>query len=141
MTRWLNGLQPWGVVLLRYVVGFTLLYHGWGKVVPAGGFHGHNTFAAMDQFCRHIAGMGLPYWMGYLSIFAEVVGGACLLVGLFVRFFSLLIAGNMVMAIVLVTRHRGYAGSEYPIAIFAMAVMLLLTGPGRWALDRRMGLI
>jgi putative oxidoreductase len=64
-----------------------------------------------------------------------------MLVGLFVRFFAFLIACDMVMAMVLVTGHRGYMASEYPIALLGIAVMLLLTGPGRWALDRRMGLI
>jgi putative oxidoreductase len=141
VTRWLNSLQPWGVVLLRYVLGFTLLYHGWGKVVPAGGFHGHNTMAAMDGFCKHVAALGVPYWMGYVAIFAEVVGGVALLIGLFVRFFALLAAGDMAMAIALVTWRKGYDGSEYPIALLAIAVMLLVAGPGRWAMDRRMGLI
>jgi len=65
----------------------------------------------------------------------------CLLIGLFVRFFSLLIAGNMIVAIVMVNRHHGYGGSAYSIALLAIATMLLLTGPGRMALDRRLGLI
>ncbi|HEY0263617.1 MAG TPA: DoxX family protein [Granulicella sp.] len=138
MVRWLNSLQPWGVVLLRLVVGFSLLYHGWSKVTP---FSMHNPLAPEQAFCRHIAAMGLPFWMGYISVFSEVVGGAALLVGLFVRFFALLAAGNMVFAMVLVTRHRGYEGSELPLMLFAMSVMLLLTGPGRLAIDRRLGLI
>lgn len=139
MTRWLNSLQPWGVVLLRFVVGFTLLYHGWGKVFPAGG-HGF-SLAGINRFCHFVATLGLPYWMGYLTIFTEVVGGACLIVGLFVRFFALMTVINISVAIVLVTSHKGYNGAEYTIAVFAMAVMLLLTGPGRLALDRRIGLI
>jgi len=141
VTRWLNRMQPWGVVLMRFALGFAMLYAGWSKVVPAGGFHGHNSLSAMHQFCARIASMGLPYWMGYLCIFAEVVGGAAMLVGLLVRFFALLIAGDMVFAIALVTWHKGYLGSEYPIMLMVIAVMLLLTGPGRFALDRRMGFI
>ncbi len=140
MTRWLNSLQPWGVVLLRLVLGVAMLYNGWDKVVPAGGFHGHTNFSAVDHFCRYVVGLGLPYWLGYVATFAEVVGGLCLVVGLFVRFFALLIAGDLLVALVLVNRHHGYTGSEYSLALCAVAVMLLLTGPGTWAIDRKMGL-
>jgi putative oxidoreductase len=140
MTRWLNSLQPWGVLLLRLVVGFTLLYHGWGKVFPAGIAHGF-SMAGIDRFCHFVSTLGLPSWMGYLTIFTEVVGGACLMVGLLVRLFALFTAINISFAIILVTSHKGYNGAEYTIAILAMAIMLLLAGPGRLALDRRIGLI
>ena len=141
MTRWLNGLQPWGVVLLRIVLAVAMLYSGWGKVFPAGGFHHHLSFAGVDHFCRYVGTLGVPYWMGYVAVFAEVIGGLGMLFGLFVRFFAFLIAGDMLFAILLVTGRHGYAASEYPLALMAMAVMVLLTGPGRMALDRRMGLI
>ncbi|WP_263385365.1 DoxX family protein [Granulicella arctica] len=141
MTRWLNSLQPWGVVLLRLVLGVAMLASGWEKVYSPNILHGHNTLAALDHYCHYIASLGLPYWLGYISAFTEVVGGLCLLIGLFVRFFSFLVAGNMLTAIVMVNRHHGYSGSAYSIALLAIATMLLLAGPGRLALDRRMGLI
>ena len=142
MIRWLNSLQPWGVVLLRFVVGIAMLANGWEKVYPSGGFlHSHNTFSALEHYCHYIASLGLPYWAGYISAFTEVAGGVCLIVGLFVRLFGLLIAGNMLVALIMVTRHHGYTACAYPAALLAMATMLLLTGPGRLALDRRIGLI
>jgi putative oxidoreductase len=139
MTRWLNGLQPWGVVLLRLVLGFTLLYHGWGKVMPEGSHA--ISMAGINRFCHFVSSLGLPGWMGYLTIFTEVVGGFGLIIGLFVRLFAFMTAVNIAIAISLVTGHKGYSAAEYTIAIFAMAVMLLLTGPGRLAVDRRIGLI
>ena len=141
MTRWLNTLQPWGVFLLRLVLGVAMIYNGWDKVYPEGGFHaGHSTITALDHFCKFVVTLGLPYWLGYVSAFVEVVGGLCLILGLFTRFFGLLIAGNMLVAIATVNRHHGYTGSQYSIALTAIALVLLLTGPGRWALDRRLGL-
>ena len=140
MTRWLNSLQPYGVVLLRLVLGAAMIYNSWRKVYPTGGFNGHNTFSAEQHFYQFVASLGLPNWLAYVSIFTEFVGGICLLAGLFVRFFGLLVAINMLMAIATVNRHHGYAGSEYSIALAALAVMLLLTGPGTMALDGRLGL-
>jgi putative oxidoreductase len=140
MTRWLNSLQPYGVVLLRLVLGAAMIYNSWDKVYPIGGFNGHYTFSPEQHFCHFVASLGLPYWLGYVSVFTEFVGGICLLAGLFIRFFSLLVAINMLVAIATVNRHHGYTGSEYSIALAAIAVMLLLTGPGTMALDRRLGL-
>ena len=140
MTKWLNNLQPWGVLLMRLVLGAAMLYNGWDKVVPKGGFHGHNTFSAVDHFCRFVVSLGLPYWLGCVSAFAEFVGGLCLLLGLFTRFFALLIAINMLVALVTVNIHHGYSSSEYTLALITLAVMLLLTGPGTLAVDRKMGL-
>ena len=141
MIRWLNSLQPWGMVLLRLVLGAALLYNGWDKVVPHGGFHGNNTLSAIDRFCHYVTTLRLPYWLGYVSVFTEIVGGICLLLGLFTRFFALLVTGNLLVALILVNRHHGYSGSEYTIALIAISIMLLLCGSGAAALDRGMGLI
>jgi len=140
MTKWLNSLQPWGALLMRLVLGAAMLYNGWAKVVPAGGFHGHNTFSAVDHFSRFVASLGLPYWLGAVSAFTELAGGFCLLFGLFTRLFGFLVAVNMLVALVTVNMRHGYSSSEYTLALIALAVMLLFHGGGALAIDRRMGL-
>lgn len=139
MTKWLNKLQPWGVLLLRLVLGWAMLYNGWDKVVPKGGFHGHNTFAAVDYFSQFVVHLGMPYWLGAVSAFTEFVGGFCLIVGLFTRLFAFLIAINMLVALITVNVHHGYTSSAYTLSLIAMAIMLLLAGPGAAALDRKLG--
>ena len=140
MTKWLTNLQPWGALLMRLVLGIAMLINGWHKVVPTGGFHGHNTFSALDHFCRFVVTLGLPFWLGCLSAFTEFVGGIALLLGLFTRFFCFLIVVNMLVALVAVNIHHGYSGSQYTLSLIALAVMLLVYGPGAWALDRKLGL-
>jgi putative oxidoreductase len=46
----------------------------------------------------------------------------------------------MLVAIAMVNRHHGYAGSEYSLALFVIALMLTFYGPGAAALDRRLNL-
>jgi putative oxidoreductase len=138
MSNSLNNLQPWGAFLLRLVLGVAMVSHGYGKVIPASGLHG-NTFAALNHHSHFVASFGLPYWLGYVSALTEFVGGILLLLGLFTRFAAFMIACNMLAAILLVTRHHGYPGSEYTLALFSMAVMLLFLGAGALALDRRIG--
>ncbi len=140
MTKFLTNLQPWGALLMRLVLGVAMLSNGWDKVVPAGGFHGHNAFSALDHFCRFVVTLGLPFWLGCLSAFTEFAGGIALLLGLFSRFFAFLIAINMIVALFAVNIHHGYSGSQYTLALITLAAMLLLYGPGAWALDRKLGL-
>ena len=139
MSRWLNRFQPWGVLLLRLVLGAAMIVNGSRKVIPRGGFHGGNTFAALQQYANNIATLGIPHWLGYISAFAEFVGGMFLVLGLLTRFFALLIAMNMIVALVAVDLRQGYAGTQYSLALASIAVMLLLTGPGKAALDRTLG--
>ena len=138
MTKTLNNLQPWGALLLRLVLGVAMIYHGYGKVVP-GSLHG-NVMGPMEHFSGFVAQMGLPRWLGYASALTEFVGGILVLIGLLTRFAAFLIAINMAFAITLVTRHHGYAGSDYPLALLAIALMLLFYGAGTLALDRKIGL-
>lgn len=140
MSKTLDNLQPWGAFFMRLILGAAMLYHGYSKVVPAGGFHGGNTFAAMERHSRLVASLGLPYWMGIVSALTEFVGGALILMGLFTRFVALMISINMLVAVVLVTRHHGYGGSEYALALLGIALMLAFYGSGVYALDRRIGL-
>lgn len=140
MTRWLNRMQPWGIFLLRIVLGLSMVVHGYPKVIPAGGLHTSSIGSALDHYARYVASLGLPEWLGYVSAFAEFVGGLCMIVGLFTRFFAFLIAVNMLVAILFVALRLGYSRSEYPLALAAMAFLLLLTGPGKANLDRRIGL-
>lgn len=128
MTKWLNSLQPFGALLLRLVLGAAMIFHGYDKVIPHGGLNHH---------VHYIASLGLPYWLGYVSAFAEFAGGILLILGLLTRFAAFLVAINMLVALVTVTRHHGYAGSEYSLTLFAIATMLLFYGAGALALDRK----
>ncbi len=127
-------------MLLRVVLGVAMLYHGYEKLIPPGGLHRSNPLAGLDYFNHFVVSLGLPYWMGYISVATEFLGGAFLIVGLLSRFWGLMVAGNMLVALWKVNSHHGYASSEYSIALVAMALMVLVAGSGALALDRRFGL-
>lgn len=139
MSGWLRSLEPWGATLLRLVLGVALVYHGHGKVIPSQGAASH-PLSAMQAYTHVIANLGLPGWLGYVSALTEFVGGILLVLGLLTRLAAFLAAGNMLVAVSAVTLHHGYKASEYPIALFAIAVMLMFAGGGAAAMDRRIGL-
>jgi len=140
MSKTLNNLQPWGALLMRLLLGAAMIYHGYDKVIPAGGFHGGNTFSALERHSHYVASLGFPYWLGIISALTEFVGGILLIVGLLTRFAAFMVAINMLVALIMVNRHRGYSGSEYSLALFAIALMLFFYGAGAYALDRKFGL-
>jgi putative oxidoreductase len=140
MIRSLNRLQPYALMLLRVALGVTMVYHSWGKVYSAQGFRTGHFLAAIQHFNETVVRLGMPAWLGYVSTMTEFFGGLFVTVGLLARFWGLMIAGNMLVAIWTVNRHHGYSGSEYSIALVTMALMLLTAGSGAWSLDRRMGI-
>jgi putative oxidoreductase len=130
MTKWLNSLQPFGALLLRLALGVAMIVHGYGKVIPHG---------ALGHHAHYIASLGIPYWLGYVSAFTEFAGGILLIIGFLTRFAAFMISIDMAVAIIFVNRHHGYSGSEYSLALFVIAAMLVFYGAGALALDRKIG--
>ncbi len=114
-----------------------MLNHGWNKVHPP---NWSQPFAGLQHNAHFIGSLGIPSWLGYVSALTEFLGGICLIVGLLTRLVAFMVAINMLVAIFAVTIHKGYAGSELAIELAAMAITLLVTGPGKAALDRKLGL-
>jgi putative oxidoreductase len=131
MTKFLNSLQPWGALLLRLVLGAAVIFHGYQKV---------STHAALHHFVHHVVTLGLPYWLGYVLAFTEFVGGILIVLGLFTRLASAMIAINLLGALFTVGIHQGFGDSSYPAELAAIAIMLCFYGAGALALDRRLGL-
>jgi putative oxidoreductase len=131
MTRWLNRFQPYGLFLLRLALGLSMTVHGYEKVIPHGALH---------HFTQYVASLGMPYWLGYVSAFTELIGGVFIILGLLTRLASAFIAINMLVALLTVGIHQGFSIYSSILELAAIAIMLLLAGSGRPALDRKFGL-
>lgn len=140
MIRMLNKLQPWGILFIRLALGSSMLHHGFQKLLPPGGLHAAHPLAGLEYFSTFVAMLGLPRWVGYVSVLTEFFGSVFVLSGLLTRLAAFIIAGNMVVALITIDRHKGYASLEYTLALISMAVLLVLTGAGTLALDRRLGI-
>ncbi len=133
MFSFLDRLQPFGSLVLRLVLGVIMLAHGYVKIIPRG---------ALYNFTHTVAHLGLPAWLGYVAAFTEFFGGILLILGLLTRLAALACAVDMAVAILKVHFHHGLTGQggyEYPLALFAIAFMLISTGPGLLAVDDLFG--
>lgn len=125
-----SNLQSWGLTILRAVVGIVFLIHG-GQKLFVYGFHGVAGF--MGQI-----GIPVPASAAVVVTLVEFLGGAALLLGLFTRWAALLIAIDMVVAILVVHLKGGFfnpKGYEYPLTLVAACVALALSGPGAASVD------
>lgn len=115
-----------GLLLLRLVGGLSLaLAHGMGKVPPSAGF-----LANVERL-----GFPLPALFAWAAGLAEFGGGLLLAIGLLTRPAALLVAGNFVLVTLVANAGQPFVEREKAILFLMVGLVLLLTGPGRYAAD------
>jgi putative oxidoreductase len=125
-------------LVLRVVLGALMVAHGYQKLM-----------SGPESFGRVLAGLGLPATtvLGYVVTYAELVAGALLVVGLLSRLAAVVLTVDLIVAIALVKVNVGLiaphgmgAGAELDLAFIAGFVAILFAGPGRFSLDRLIGI-
>jgi putative oxidoreductase len=121
--------------LVRVVVGAMFLMHVSGKFKIGAGAVAANIMAKN--------GLEPALTLAYLIMALELVGGICLVVGLFTRFFGAALAIEMLVALLAVHLPKGYAagggGYEYVLLIGAVCFLVALHGGGPYSVDRMIG--
>ncbi|HVR38816.1 MAG TPA: DoxX family protein [Thermoanaerobaculia bacterium] len=127
-------------LVLRIAAGLIFIPHGWAKVFGEGG---------PGAFAAGLPDLGIPAFLGYIAAYAELFGGALLILGLLTRLDAFLLACTIgVAAFVVKLPDALYEvqpgqiklfvvvrGLEIELALLAIAIALLLTGAGRISLD------
>lgn len=127
------GFAP---LALRIPVGIIFIAHGAQKLFGAFGGYG------LEGTGKFMASLGMPagYLMASLAGSAEFFGGIALLIGLLVRPASAVLAFTMLVAMFTVHISHGLFmsnnGYEYALSLLAVSVSLLISGAGRFSLDR-----
>jgi len=125
--RYLDRLQPLGLLILRLVLGSIMVAHSYWKV-----------FGGEHKVVEMVTNLGLPGWSAYLSIAAEFLGGLMLIVGVLTRCAALAIVIDMIVAIWKVHWKNGLLGNggyELPLSLAAIAFALMFFGGGPISLD------
>ncbi len=126
-----NRWEDWGVTVLRIVVGVIFLVHGGQKLFVWG-------FAGVAAFLEKI-GIPAPALAAPILTLVEFLGGVALILGLYARVAALLLAVDMLVAILAYHLPHGFfvpSGVEYPLTLLAATVALALLGSGEASLDR-----
>jgi putative oxidoreductase len=131
--RSLDKYRELGILLLRLGIGLMFVYHGWPKI--SGGVETWVKLGAAMKFM----GVGFaPAFWGFMSASAEFFGGILIAVGLLTRPVAMMMAFNMVVAVVLkFSTGAGMAGASQAIEVGIVFLSLILIGPGRYSIDAR----
>ncbi len=141
MFRWygnIGGAGSVGLLVLRLVVGAAFIIHGSSKIHDDTGWKFQNATTWMDKFPSPP-----PPYLQAAAIVAEFGGGIALVIGFLTPLFCLMIACTMAVAAFMVhipkgdpfVSAKGGPSFELAAAYFAVAVCLLLVGPGQFSLD------
>ena len=125
--RFLNKLQPLGLLAMRVILGIIFIAHSYRYV-----------FGGMAGFKHMVEGFGYPWWAAYLSKYTELLGGILVIFGLLTRLWGLGLAIDMAVAIDRVHWKSGLMGEnnyQLPIALAAIAFALIFFGGGPISLD------
>ena len=118
-----------GLLWLRILMGAGIAYHGYGKVF--GGM--------MERFTQGVTQMGFPApevfaWAAALS---EFLGGLFIIIGFLTRPAAFFVFFTMSVAAFITHSTDPLDVKELALAYWVMASALILTGPGKFSIDRR----
>jgi putative oxidoreductase len=127
----LRPYEPYLALLLRMVVGATMVMHGYPKLKTP------------KQTLQWTKGLGVPVAATYAAIILEFFGGIALIIGLIVPIVALFIALEMIGNTVLkktkmkATYISGQnpASYELDITYLLLAISLIVLGAGALSLD------
>lgn len=133
--------ESWSGLILRLTLGLVMFPHGAQKLL--GWFGGFGFDGTLGFFTQE---MGIPWIVAFLVIIGESFGSLARLAGFLTRFSAVSLAVIMLGAITMVHLPYGFfmnwfgqqqgEGFEYHLLVIGMAAALVLTGGGKWSVDR-----
>lgn len=129
------GWEDWGRLLLRVAVGGLLIFHGIAKLKNGIGW-----------MAGPLSALGLPAFVGYGVYVGEVVAPIFLMLGKWARIAGLVVAFNMLSAIVVALRNRIFTlnqGGGWAIELELMfllgGIVIFLLGSGKYSISKGNG--
>ena len=124
----------YGLAILRIVLGIAMLVHGWSKL--SGGVEN------VAGFFGGRLGIPAPGLMAWVVTIVELVGGILLVAGFLTQIVGILIALDLLGAILFAYLRggapfidKGQISWEKEVVFAAAALCIALAGPGAWSVD------
>ena len=128
-------------LIARLTLGLVMFPHGAQKVL--GWFGGYGFSATMNFFTGQLH---IPALFAFLAIAAELAGSIALISGFLSRVSAFGIAVVMVVATLTAHASNGFfmnwagnqkgEGFEYHLLAIGLALVVILSGAGKWSVDR-----
>lgn len=123
--------QALALLFVRLAFGFRLIYGVIDNIV---------SWERMLEFKIFLSKNGFPFPLicAVLSVYLQMLAGLSWMIGYKVKFTSLLMVGNFIVAIIGVhLLHKdSYINTAPAIHLLVVAIVLFLVGGGRYGLDK-----
>ncbi len=128
-----DAVEPLSWLLIRLTVGLMMLPHGIPKLTAG--------VASTAASALEKRGIGAAEPLAIVLIVLETVGGVCIALGLFTRFFAAAITIEMSVIVYQYLPKFGWTGPgyEYPLMWGLIMFAIALRGGGPLSLDRKIG--
>jgi putative oxidoreductase len=128
-----DRVEPISWLLIRLTAGLMIIPHGWPKLMMGVGATANMALVKRGIYPAEPLAVAL--------ITLETLGGLCVALGLFTRFWAAAITIEMM---VIVYHHLpkfawGERGYEYPLMWGLVMLAIALRGGGPYSLDRKLG--
>ena len=124
----LEKYKEYGVIFIRLVVGFHLIYGTQDNVF---------SFARMEEFAGFLSVRGVPFplFSAFVSVYAQFVCGLLFIVGLATRYAAVVMIINFIAALII-----AHIGDTYPnmfpaLMMLAAACFFLVHGAGNLSIE------
>jgi putative oxidoreductase len=134
VLAFLNKYRDAGLLILRIGFGIMFIFHGAPKT-----FGGPERWGKLGMAMANFGIDFLPAFWGFMAAFSEFFGGILLILGLFFRPACILMTITMIVAASFhIGRGDGLMGASHAIENGIVLLSLILIGPGKISLDKRL---
>ena len=124
--------QGYGLFLFRLLIAARLIWGVQDNIL---------SWGHMLEFEEFLAKLGVPFPLvgAVASVSTQFLCGISILLGLFIRWTSIPLIINFIVALLLAHRADTFVGMFQALTILVAGFVFLFEGPGRFALDNRRG--
>ena len=128
-TTYSAGAFNFGMLVLRLATGILIVNHGYTKLMK---------FSTLKYHFMNFMQLGSATSLS-LIIFAELICGSFLILGLFTRFACIPIIIGMGVVVFIASNGQIFGTGEKGMLFLASTVTILFCGPGKISVDGMMG--
>ena len=119
-----------GLLIIRLGIGMTFVKSGFATLME-----GKKKLLWLGGTMRNVGITRYPLFWGSCAMLSELVGGACIVLGLYTRFFALALACTMFVAVMHhVSQKDTWQVIMYPLSYLLICLGLFFAGPGSYTI-------
>ena len=130
-TNFSDTTRNRALTFLRIGIGLAFVFHGYPKLMG-----GIETWTWLGGSMENLGISFYPAFWGFMAAATEFFGGIFLILGLFFKPSTILLAFTMLTALVFhISNGDAFSATSHPLKMLIVFIFMFFAGPGSAALD------